>query len=74
MGIKDAKKKFDRAAAAAAIVTTVNAAPTPTPVNTPTTHSGLKSLVEREAADRASRMRSETTAKGSRSGWSGKGK
>lgn len=69
-----AKKKFGQIAAAAGIATTVASAPTPTPTNTQKNNSQAKTLVQREAAERANRMRSETTAKGSRAGWSGKGK
>lgn len=69
MGMKD---KLKRAGAAAAIVTTVHAAPDQKPANIAVTNNQAKAAMRDRANKRAARLRTETGAKGSRIGGSGK--
>lgn len=61
-----------RAGAAISIASTIASTPTEKLANTATTNSQAKALMRREAADRASRLRAESSAKGNRDRGTGK--
>ncbi|MFV8141832.1 hypothetical protein ACNQR7_30055 [Mycolicibacterium senegalense] len=63
MGITD---KAKRAGAALGIASTIAQTPTDKLANTATTNREAKQLMERRAAEQASRLRGETNAKGNR--------
>ncbi len=71
MGWKDNVK---RAGAAAAIVGTVASVPDQKAANIAATRAQAKAAMQDRANERAARLRSETTAKGNRSGGSGRNK